>query len=195
MVNEDLRWRRRWLLCCFWQAVSDFWRTIGQADVCSLPIALASMAGQATINTFSLDLVSAVPKRVHLRFAYWRAMNRITEQRGPVKTGHLFAGTACEVRSNTKKRPPSAIHGNERADRGPLPCIAALDMLHVVARDNSMSADVAVEVITAVVMSWATISNVPWYPHPFQCRPNPRECPLTSTRTLCGKTPLAPTVP
>ena len=88
------------------------------------PIAPASMAGRATINTFSLDLVSAVPKRVHLRFALWRAMNRITEQRGPVKTGHLFAGTACDVRSNTKKRLLFVIHGNERADRGPLPCIA-----------------------------------------------------------------------
>ena len=29
------------------------------------------------------------------------------------------------------------------------------------------------------------VSNVPWYPHPFQCRHNPRECPpdiaLTTT--------------
>ena len=49
----------------------------------------------------------------------------------------------------------------------------------VVARDNSMAAGVAVEVNTQIVMSWAKISNVPWYPHPFQCRPNPRECPLT----------------
>ena len=48
----------------------------------------------------------------------------------------------------------------------------------------SMAAGVAVEVTTQIVKSLATIPNVPWYPHPFQCRPNPRECPLTSTLTL-----------
>ena len=48
----------------------------------------------------------------------------------------------------------------------------------------SMAAGAAVGVNTAIVMSWATLSDVPWYPHPFQCRPNPRECPLTSTLTL-----------
>ena len=116
MVNKDLRWRRRWLLCCFWQAVSDVKRTIGQADICALSIAPASMAGPATISTFSLHLVSALLKRAHLRFAVWRATNRITEQRGPVKTGHLFAGTACDVRSSTKKRLLFLIHGSERAE-------------------------------------------------------------------------------
>ena len=59
---------------------------------------------------------------------------------------------------------------------------------HVVARDNSMVAGVAVEVNTQIVMSLAKISNVPWCPHPFQCRPNPRECPLTSTLIIrCKK--------
>ena len=58
-------------------------------------------------------------------------------------------------------------------------CLSACLSSHVVARDNSMVAGVAVEVNTQIVMSWAKISNVPWCPHPFQCRPNPRECPLT----------------
>ena len=58
-------------------------------------------------------------------------------------------------------------------------CLSACLSSHVVARDNCMAAGVGVEVNTQIFMSWAKISNVPWYPHPFQCRPNPRECPLT----------------
>ena len=60
---------------------------------------------------------------------------------------------------------------------------------------SEMTAGFAVAVKTTIVISWPTISEVPWCAPPFQCRPNPRECPLTPTRTLCFKERLEQTVP
>ena len=42
---------------------------------------------------------------------------------------------------------------------------------------SEMTAGFAVAVKTTIVISWPTISEVPWCALPFQCPPNRRECP------------------
>ena len=42
---------------------------------------------------------------------------------------------------------------------------------------SEMTAGFVVAVKTTIVISWPTISKVPWCALPFQCPPNRRECP------------------